>query len=79
MEIWKKIDEVPYIEVSNMGRFRTVDRIIEKTRLGKKIIAHKKGGIRKLSKDNTAITFTTSDSTWENRPSRLGEPIYLKE
>ncbi|MBR2558614.1 MAG: HNH endonuclease [Methanobrevibacter sp.] len=52
MEIWKKIDEVPYIEVSNMGRFRTVDRIIEKTRLGKKIIAHKKGGIRKLSKDN---------------------------
>ena len=36
-------------------------------------------GFGKLSKDNTAITFTTSDSTWENSPARLHEPIYLKE
>lgn len=52
MEKWKRIDETPYIEVSNMGRFRTIDRTIEKIRLGKKVIVHKKGSIRKLSKDN---------------------------
>lgn len=52
MEKWKKIDEIPYVEVSNMGRFRTIDRTIEKIRLGKKVVAHKKGSLRKLSKDN---------------------------
>ena len=52
MEIWKKIDEIPYIEVSNMGRFRTIDRTLEKIRLGKKVFVHKEGCLRKLSKDN---------------------------
>lgn len=52
MENWKKIEEIPYIEVSNMGRFRTIDRYVEKIRLGKKVIVHKKSKLRKLSKDN---------------------------
>lgn len=53
MEIWKKIEEIPYMEVSNKGRFRTVDRTIEKIRLGTKVTANYKGKIRKACVDNS--------------------------
>lgn len=52
MEIWKKIEEAPNIEVSNMGRFRRMAYKYEKIRLGKKVIVEMKAKIRKLSKDN---------------------------
>lgn len=52
MEIWKTIEEIPNMEVSNFGRFRTKDSSSEYIRNGVKIIRHTKGKIRKLSKDN---------------------------
>ena len=52
MEYWKKIDEIPNMEVSNFGRFRTKDHISESIRYGKKVSRLIKGKIRKLSKDN---------------------------
>lgn len=52
MEIWKKIEEVPNIEVSNMGRFRRMAYKYEKIRLGKKVIVEMKAKMRKLSKDD---------------------------
>lgn len=52
MEIWKKIEEIPFMEVSNYGNFRTMDRIVEKIRMGKLVKAKYKGKNRKLSTDN---------------------------
>lgn len=52
MEIWKKIEEIPDMEVSNYGRFRSTDRVIEKIRNGKLVKVKLKGKIRKTSTDN---------------------------
>ena len=52
MEIWKKIEEIPYLEVSNYGRFRSTDRTIQKIRNGKPIMAKYKGKLRQTSTDN---------------------------
>lgn len=53
MEIWKKIDEIPFMEVSNKGRFRTVDRTIKRMRLGTEVTVHYKGKIRKACVDDS--------------------------
>lgn len=52
MEIWKKIEEIPDMEVSNYGRFRSIDRTILKLRNGKLVKVKYKGKIRKTSTDN---------------------------
>lgn len=52
MEKWKRIEEIPFMEVSNYGRFRSVDRTIEKIRNGKVVKVRIKGRIRKTSTDD---------------------------
>ena len=53
MEVWKKIEEIPHMEVSNMGRFRTVDHTTKKMRLGSEVTVHYKGKIRKACVDDS--------------------------
>lgn len=52
MEIWKEINEIENIEVSNYGRFRSKDSIVEYNRKGKMCKRTIKGHIIKQSMDN---------------------------
>ena len=49
MEKWIKINELDGYEISNMGRLRSVDRIIER---GNQKVKYK-GNIRKLFNDSS--------------------------
>ena len=82
MEKWIKIEEIPNMEVSNLGRFRTTDYVYEKNRLGKKVIVHKKGKIRKLSKDNNGylkLIVSTKQGVKGYVAHRLVAKYFLKD
>ena len=82
MEIWKKIEEIPNMEVSNYGRFKSTDKCIEKIRMGKVIKVNYKGKIRKTSKDNNGyekICICTKDGMKAYVAHRLVAKYFLDD